>query len=79
MTNIIALGAGRMGRGIAHVFAYAGYEVSIVDFKKRTPSDTSSLLEEAKREIGENLKLLSSLNAVQENEIESTLSRITGL
>ena len=78
MTNIVALGAGRMGRGIAHVFAYAGYEVSIVDFKKRTPSDTSSLLEEAKREIGDNLKLLCSLNAVQENEVESTLSRITG-
>ena len=34
MTKIVSLGAGRMGRGIAHVFAYAGYEVGIVDFKE---------------------------------------------
>ena len=35
MTKIVSLGAGRMGRGIAHVFAYAGYDVKIVDFKER--------------------------------------------
>jgi 3-hydroxyacyl-CoA dehydrogenase len=33
--RIAALGAGRMGRGIGHVFAYAGYEVDIIDFKPR--------------------------------------------
>ena len=31
--RIASLGAGRMGRGIGHVFAYAGYEVDIIDFK----------------------------------------------
>ena len=35
MTRIVALGAGRMGRGIGQVFAYAGYRVDIVDFKAR--------------------------------------------
>ena len=36
MTETIAcLGAGRMGRGIAVVFAYAGHEVALVDFKAR--------------------------------------------
>jgi 3-hydroxybutyryl-CoA dehydrogenase len=30
--RIACLGAGRMGRGIAMVFAYAGYDGLIVDF-----------------------------------------------
>ena len=29
------VGAGRMGRGIAHVFAYAGHPVSLIDIKDR--------------------------------------------
>ena len=32
---IACLGAGRMGRGIAVVFAYAGHNVALVDFKPR--------------------------------------------
>ena len=32
---IACLGAGRMGRGIAVVFAYAGHHVSLVDLKTR--------------------------------------------
>jgi 3-hydroxyacyl-CoA dehydrogenase len=31
--KVAALGAGRMGRGIGHVFAYAGLEVDVIDFK----------------------------------------------
>ncbi len=33
--RIACLGAGRMGRGIAVVFAYAGHDVAVVDFKPR--------------------------------------------
>ena len=33
--KVAALGAGRMGRGIGHVFAYAGFEVDVIDFKPR--------------------------------------------
>ncbi len=32
---VAALGAGRMGRGIAIVFAYAGHQVFLIDMKKR--------------------------------------------
>jgi 3-hydroxybutyryl-CoA dehydrogenase len=43
MGDIIAcLGAGRMGRGIAVVFAYAGYPVKLVDFKARSVADFKS-------------------------------------
>ena len=30
---VAAIGAGRMGRGIAQVFAYGGYEAALVDFQ----------------------------------------------
>ena len=76
MTKIVALGAGRMGRGIAQVFAYGGYEVSIIDFKERSADGSANLLREAKAEVEENLRLLNFLNVVQENEIEDTLNRI---
>ena len=46
MTRIVALGAGRMGRGIGHVFAYAGYRVDILDFKARTADDVDNFLNE---------------------------------
>ena len=32
---IASLGAGRMGRGIAVAFGYAGHAVTLVDFKPR--------------------------------------------
>ena len=57
-----------MGRGIAQVFAYAGYDVTIIDFKERSADGSASLLREAKVEVEENLKLLNLLNVVQENE-----------
>jgi 3-hydroxybutyryl-CoA dehydrogenase len=36
---IACLGAGRMGRGIAVVFAYAGHDVAVIDFKPRARRD----------------------------------------
>ena len=40
---IACLGAGRMGRGIAVVFAYAGHDVVVVDFKPRARGDFQRL------------------------------------
>ena len=36
--TIACLGAGRMGRGIAVAFAYAGHNVTMIDVKTRTAS-----------------------------------------
>ena len=44
---IACLGAGRMGRGIAVVFAYAGYPVKLVDFKDRNEAEFRKLEAEA--------------------------------
>ena len=79
MTKVVSLGAGRMGRGIAHVFAYAGYDVEIVDFKERPAGDSQALLTEARIEIQENLDFLLSLNVLTEDEAAATLARVTGV
>ncbi len=74
--KIVALGAGRMGRGIAQVFAYAGHEITIIDFKERKTEESIKLLAEGKAEIKENLEFLASLNVLESAEIPTILGRI---
>jgi len=76
--NIIALGAGRMGRGIAQVFAYAGHDVTILDFKERDAADSDALLAAGKAEIKENLEFLVSLDVLDAAKIPAILERIHG-
>ncbi|HEX7054930.1 MAG TPA: 3-hydroxybutyryl-CoA dehydrogenase [Burkholderiales bacterium] len=75
--RIAALGAGRMGRGIGHVFAYAGYRVDIVDFKARPSEDAQRLAEAARREIAGNLELLRELQVLDADQAAAILERIT--
>jgi len=70
--KIVALGAGRMGRGIGHVFAYAGFDVDVIDFKPR--EDFRRVAEEAMAEIRGNLRLLADLGLV--DDVQRILSRI---
>jgi 3-hydroxybutyryl-CoA dehydrogenase len=77
--KIVALGAGRMGRGIAQVFAYAGHEITIIDFKERKTGDSIKLLAEGKAEIKENLEFLASLKVLKSAEIPSIVKRIDGV
>jgi 3-hydroxybutyryl-CoA dehydrogenase len=74
--RIAALGAGRMGRGIGHVFAYAGYPVDIVDFKPRAAADSARLREAALGEIAANLALLAELGVLNDSQTASILGRI---
>jgi 3-hydroxybutyryl-CoA dehydrogenase len=76
--QIVALGAGRMGRGIAQVFAYAGHEITIIDFKERTKKESAKLLADGKSEIKENLEFLVSLKVLKSEEILPILNRIHG-
>ena len=70
--KVAALGAGRMGRGIGHVFAWAGLEVDVIDFKPR--SDPRRIADEALAEIRGNLGLLAELGLV--DDVERILRRI---
>jgi len=70
--RIAALGAGRMGRGIGHVFAYAGYRVDIIDFKARPEDPSANVL----AEIAGNLRLLAGFGLVNEAQRAAILGRI---
>jgi 3-hydroxybutyryl-CoA dehydrogenase len=74
--RIVALGAGRMGRGIAHVFAYAGYRVDIVDFKQRAPEESARLGEAACAELAANLGLLRDFGVLDEAQRAAVLGRV---
>ena len=74
--RIVALGAGRMGRGIGHVFAYAGYEVDIVDFKPRDAAAAARLRDAATAEIASNLALLGEFGVLDEAQQRDVLGRV---
>jgi len=74
--RIAALGAGRMGRGIGQVFAYAGYGVDVVDFKPREPADGARFRTAALAEIAANLRLLGELGVLNEAQERTILGRV---
>jgi len=76
MTDIVALGAGRMGRGIAQVFAYAGHPVTILDFKDRPAAQSTALLDAARDEIAQNLGFLEELGVIDGGQRTTVMARI---
>jgi 3-hydroxybutyryl-CoA dehydrogenase len=72
--KIAAVGAGRMGRGIALAFAYAGHDVALVDLKVR--SDWNRLREEALAEMQASLAMLAELGAMPADAVGRVMSRI---
>jgi 3-hydroxybutyryl-CoA dehydrogenase len=77
MTGRIAcLGAGRMGRGIALCFAWAGHPVDLVDFKPRPAEAFDRLAAEAKAEIAETLAMMARFDLGPETAVEVISNRI---
>lgn len=74
---IACLGAGRMGRGIAVVFAYAGHPVKLVDFKPRSADDFRTLEAEALGEIRGVLTSLAAFGMFDPAQVDTILSRVT--
>ncbi|MDQ0315354.1 3-hydroxybutyryl-CoA dehydrogenase [Amorphus orientalis] len=74
--RICAVGAGRMGRGIAHVFAYAGSEVTLLDAKDRPEADFERLRSEALADIRAALSMLAELGLFEPSAIDRILERI---
>jgi 3-hydroxybutyryl-CoA dehydrogenase len=73
---IAAFGAGRMGRGIAHVFAYAGHRVLLIDAKERPADEALKLERTALGEIEASLTALAEIAAFAAAEIPAILARI---
>ncbi len=70
MKNIVVIGAGTMGNGIAHVFAMNDYAVSLVDISE-------AALERALATISKNLDRMVKKEKISEAEKAATLSNIT--
>jgi 3-hydroxybutyryl-CoA dehydrogenase len=71
-----ALGAGRMGRGIAHAFAFGGHDVLLIDIKPRSREDAARLEREALAEVDQSLAMLASLGAFDDAARPAILGRI---
>jgi 3-hydroxybutyryl-CoA dehydrogenase len=76
MTAIACLGAGRMGRGIAVAFAYAGHDVAIVDFKPREAAAFTKLADEATGEVRNTLMSLSSFGLMAAADVARIMTRV---
>lgn len=65
-----------MGRGIAHIFAFAGHPVTLLDVKQRSAEDFERISQSATLEIRSNLELLASLDVLNEKQIEKVLDLV---
>lgn len=71
-----ALGAGRMGRGIALVFAYAGHRCILIDIKLRDAAAFATLKGEALAAIDANLQALETAQVLDAGQRATILARI---
>jgi 3-hydroxybutyryl-CoA dehydrogenase len=69
--DIMVLGAGQMGNGIAHVLAQKGYNVILCDINQEG-------LDKGLATINKNLSRMVSKEKISEDDKNDTLSRITG-
>ena len=74
--RIACLGAGRMGRGIAVVFAYAGHPVTVVDFKQRPKADFGKLAGAALGEVKRTLESLAKLGLFDAALVDTIAARL---
>lgn len=71
-----ALGAGRMGRGIALVFAYAGHRCILIDIKPRSVAALDKLRAEALAAIDGNLQALEAAQVLTAAQRAAILARV---
>ncbi|WP_407405132.1 3-hydroxybutyryl-CoA dehydrogenase [Chryseobacterium sp.] len=70
MKNIVVIGAGTMGNGIAHTFAQSGFSVNLVDVSQEA-------LDKGIKTITTNLDRIIAKGNLTEEQKEGTLSNIT--
>ena len=74
---VACLGAGRMGRGIAVAFAYAGHAVTMIDVKPRSAEEFEKLKVEALDEVRKTLASLTRFGLLNDAEADTVNSRVT--
>jgi 3-hydroxybutyryl-CoA dehydrogenase len=74
---VACIGAGRMGRGIAHAFAYAGHAVRLIDGKPRDSEGQQRLFAEATAEIKSTLQSVADLGGFDAAAIDGIMARVS--
>jgi len=75
--TIACLGAGRMGRGIAVAFAYAGHAVTLIDVKARSTDQFAMLEAEALGEIKKTMASLARFGLLAEKDADAVVARVS--
>jgi len=75
--NIACLGAGRMGRGIAVAFAYAGHAVTMIDIKGRSTEEFAKLGADALGEVRKTFASLAKLGLLTEADVDPLIARVS--
>jgi 3-hydroxybutyryl-CoA dehydrogenase len=74
---IACIGAGRMGRGIAVAFAYAGHTVTMIDAKPRSAEAFATLEAEALGEVTKTLASLARFGLLTEDDAKTVIARVS--
>jgi 3-hydroxybutyryl-CoA dehydrogenase len=74
---IACLGAGRMGRGIAVAFAYAGHAVTMIDIKPRSAEQFAALEADALGEVQKTLASLSRFGLLADRDADTVIARVS--
>ena len=75
--TIGCLGAGRMGRGIAVAFAYAGHTVTMIDVKARSAEQFAKLEADARDEIKTTLASLARFGLLKNEDVQTVITRVS--
>ena len=71
------VGAGRMGRGIALSYIFAGVPAVLVDLKPRSEQGREALVASAREEMAADLAFMAEAGLVDPDDIEATLALAT--
>lgn len=74
---IACIGSGRMGRGIAHAFAYAGHSVRLIDIKARDDAIQRRFFVETSNEIRSSLESLAEIGGFDPRAVDPIMQRVT--
>jgi 3-hydroxybutyryl-CoA dehydrogenase len=70
------VGAGRMGRGIAHAFAYAGHAVRLIDIKSRDDANQQRFFADATDEIRNSLQSIADIGGFDPRAVDTITQRV---
>jgi 3-hydroxybutyryl-CoA dehydrogenase len=74
---VAAVGAGRMGRGMAVAFVYAGHDVFLIDAKARDDAGFDALAASVDAELAATLGLLVSVGMLAEDDVAAVRARVS--